>query len=381
MRRRLYRVPRDLMRWVTCLFCLGAIGSTSQSLHAEDTGSATGADSAQMALACFASYHSREGASFDPTELRRRAYESLADRLRCRGYLVPTFGDMEAHLRKWRIRSDQSLAPGFLEAVGTGSGAEQLLVAHFALYEDRVVLMARCLRTDSGALNWVDVEERRVDLGSDKAASASATGWTEAIDKATQGLMMEWADRSPPPGASKLVVLPTRASGIEGMVARVTTHLLLGELLRTGSWLMVDPGVIVWFLRSEGIESYPLTASGRAGLELQFGSATALESQLTTYETSVVSRVGFESDDGPIRFTLGTRDPMHLSVFELDLKSGLVLTGQGAYVEEESLTGLFGSRRYLSMHRRLEKAVDRIVRASFTGGAARQSAALRQSAK
>jgi hypothetical protein len=341
---------------------------------ADAAGAATAADLAAAgpgarttALLLFVSYRGILVHSLDPTWVRLTSSAALAGSLAEPAHPVVTYPEVEPLLRSRGVRSERDIDDGLLEALARDFSADRLVVCTVTMHRDRIHLLARGLRTDTGSLAWVDVAEAPVpEDPSENVPDRIRT----ILEGAARALRPEWST-SAPAGATALVVLPIKSEGTERSLADLVTSCFARSLIARQRWVVPDPMLAASALREGGFHPLRLEEGSRRLLAERFGAKLLLAPRLVRFplpDGDAWAPAADEDGNGALSFELGTGVPYLLSLALIDCESGKVIDGGDVYLAPESGTGIFGVARRSLAARRFERGADRAIASVFDKG-------------
>ena len=338
---------------------------------------APAAASLRTVLPVFVSYPANLVIYPDATSLRLAASHALAAALAARGRDVVTYPDLEPIMREAGVRSERDVGPGFLDAMVTELGAQEVVIATFSIYRDRLLLVARGLSPSSGRLTWVaSVEEPRsvtIDPDEERVAEDVPDPTPElsalAVAASTRLAAISGAPGNGGDAGATVVVLPLHPVGVDRGPASLALHCLLRSLLATGRWSIPDPTAVVSALQQDGHDPLLLDAESRLLLGERFGTSTLLVPRLVAFPPTVGPTAPIPASGGALEDS-GAPDrawsadvPMQFSLVRIDCASGRILSGEGDYLAAQSPYGIFGTFRRIPLDRRFQAETDRLVAA------------------
>jgi len=316
------------------------------------------------ALMVFLSYQGNHQLAISPTELRLVASRLLAARVEEGGRTVVTYPELDPVMRRWRIRSDQSLSREAMEAVAAETAADRVLVAKFVVYPDRLVALTREIEAGSGRLISAEVSEQGGgDLWNDPQEARD--GWNDAVGRVVAEIVGKRESRGLSGAEETLVVLPVTRVGVAPGHSDIALHCILRSLLRSGRWSVPDPWLVRSALWAEGYDPGALNTEARGYLAENFAAAALLSPRLVAFDQGGRARGPLLDEDEygarDIALEPEARLPLHLSLLMLDCGSGRVLAANDTYLEPEDLLGLFGIVKKIRVAARLKSGSERLV--------------------
>jgi hypothetical protein len=304
---------------------------------------------ARVATVVFLSYQSSGHPRFDPAALQAGCWDGLTARLHALGESEVSRQEMEPIVRRFGVRTNLAVSEDFLGALAAESGAGELLVFDLIVYADRILLCGRGVRTDTGRLDWADLEE--LPLGAEAAAAGTAG----------DRLLLRWLERPlREESGPELFLLPVRTEGLEAATGRLIMGCLLRCLMGSPGPIE-DPGVTFSRLRQAGSDPGLLDGRARPALTAA-GPCLVLVSDIVAYDTRAASPTQEFQEEEPA----GPETALPaaaLSVRLIDGESGDVRLAATEYLGMPPTHGLFGVARSVSLIERVQPAADRLVNA------------------
>ena len=347
--------------WGTLLLTPGLALSQPDSVAAQDSTKV----GSRSALVVFLSYYGTYPLSVHPTRMRLIANETLSRALEGEDHEVISYDDLEPLQREWRVRSERGLSSGFVEDIVSTFSVDRLLIANLVIYPDRLIFLARSLTTNNGMLVSAEVlEEDAGDLTGDPLKALQS--WRQTLRRAGPKIADGLQDLPLTETASTLILLPMSSIGLGPGQTEVASFCLMRSLLRSGDWSVPDPSLVAFELQQTGHDLARLEAGARGELTRQFGAAMLLIPQMVSFDDPQPSR-GHVIEDGDLSagpsLLQETKVPIYMSVLVVDVGTGRVISGNGAYLSAVNPLGAFGIAKHTLVITRLKEGTDRLVRA------------------
>lgn len=355
---------RSLPARVTLIAALLVLGAFSGlSAQADPPGSGP---PARVATVLFLSYQSTGRPPFDPAALQAWCWDRLTARVHALGEREVTRQQMDPIVRKFGVRTNLGVGGDFLQALSAEGGAGTLLVFDLLVYADRILLCGRGVRTDTGRIEWADLEEQPLHVEAAETQPPELSHWSLPAEIAGDRLLRRWSERPTREEAGiDLFLLPVRTEGLEEATGRMIMGCLLRRLTDS-PWRMEEPGVTFSRLRRAGCNPSLLDGRARAVLTTE-GASLVLVSDIVAYDTPAASPTTEFREEAPVE-SATPLPAAALSIRLIDPQSGNLRFAATEYLGVPPTHGLFGTARSVSLVERVQPAADRLVDAARKKG-------------
>jgi len=317
---------------------------------------AAGAAPPTAALLLFLDAESEPGLPAAPAELREAARKQLVAALAAPGRRLCAGDEVESLLAAARVRSQRGLSQALVSAVAERCGADQLIVARLAFSRGKLFLALRGIAPADGRLLQVAIAERDLAVGDD---------WRRALGDAALELAAAWREPAAGgPAGEGLLVLPARGAGVDPLLLSLLEESLLAELLAQGRWRVLDPALLVAYLRDEGLHPAAIGAAARRALAADLGAAGLLRLSVVGDAAGPRGGPGQRADERPRRLDEDDEreperlrasaaaaarqagQPIYATLEWVDGERGLLRRVAEQYLPAQPATGSFGRPRH-----------------------------------
>lgn len=273
----------------------------------------------------------------DAATLRQSAHEVLAALTGSVGLVGCDRNLTEELVRRHRVRTGSNLTLAFLADLHDELGAPSLLAVTLLIDAEQLAATTRLVDTATGL---------------DLAAGLSETAvenqdWHRALISVLREAFPDM--RAPAEDKPSLLMLPGRGVALDPQAVRAATHCVLDEALKDGRWSLVDPGLINAVAAAAGRNADRLDAVGRAALVRQFRVRWAVVPEVVSYGFTAAAPVLMVPEGGLAASRRAAVTDLVLTVYLLDLNTGLVAGSMSVRAPGQSGPGWFGLVQSLTL--------------------------------